>query len=92
MLCCIVLCSVASVVSDSVATPWAVTCQVPLSVGILQARMLEWVAMPSSRGSSQPRNQIHISDVACIAGSLPTEPSGKPEHILYQALLQVLEM
>ena len=24
--------------------------------GILQARMLEWVAMPSSRGSSQPRD------------------------------------
>ena len=26
--------------------------------GILQARILEWVAMPSSRGSSQPRDQI----------------------------------
>ena len=25
--------------------------------GILQARILEWVAMPSSRGSSQPRDQ-----------------------------------
>ena len=25
--------------------------------GILQARTLEWVAMPSSKGSSQPRNQ-----------------------------------
>ena len=29
--------------------------------GILQARILEWVAMPSSRGSSQPRDQTHIS-------------------------------
>ena len=29
--------------------------------GILQARMLEWVAMPSSRGSSQPRNQTQVS-------------------------------
>ena len=29
--------------------------------GILQARILEWVAMPSSRGSSQPTVQIHIS-------------------------------
>ena len=28
---------------------------------ILQARMLEWVAMPSSKGSSQPRDQTHIS-------------------------------
>ena len=31
---------------------------------ILQGRILEWVAMPSSRRSSQPRNQIHVS---CIA-------------------------
>ena len=30
--------------------------QAPLSIGSLQARILEWVAMPSSRGSSQPRD------------------------------------
>ena len=29
--------------------------------GILQARILEWVAIPSSRGSSQPRDRTHIS-------------------------------
>ena len=29
--------------------------------GILQARILEWVAVPSSRGSSLPRDQTHIS-------------------------------
>ena len=29
--------------------------------GILQARILEWVAKPSSKGSSQPREQIRIS-------------------------------
>ena len=28
---------------------------------ILQARMLKWVAMPSSRGFSQPRDQTHVS-------------------------------
>ena len=33
---------------------------------ILQARILEWVAMPSSRGSSWPRDQICISYVSCI--------------------------
>ena len=33
-------------------TPWTVACQAPLSMGILQARILEWVAMGSSRGSS----------------------------------------
>ena len=30
--------------------------QAPLAMGIFQARILEWVAMPSSRGSSQPRS------------------------------------
>ena len=35
--------------------PWTVAHQAPLSMGILQARTLEWVAMPSSRGSSQPQ-------------------------------------
>ena len=34
--------------------------------GILQARILEWVAMPSSRGSSQSRDQTHISNTSCI--------------------------
>ena len=33
---------------------------------ILQARILEWVVMPSSRGSSQPRDRTHISYVSCI--------------------------
>ena len=33
--------------------------------GILQARILEWLAIPFSRGSSQPRNQTRVS---CIAG------------------------
>ena len=32
--------------------------------GILQAWMLEWVAMPSSRGSSQPRDQTQVSHIA----------------------------
>ena len=34
--------------------------------GILQARILEWIAMPSSRGSSQPRDQTRISSISCI--------------------------
>ena len=34
--------------------------------GTFQARILEWVAMPSSRGSSQPRDWTHISCVSCI--------------------------
>ena len=34
--------------------------------GILQARMLEWVAMASSRGSSRPWDQTHVSYISCI--------------------------
>ena len=48
--------------------------------GILQARIQEWVAMPSFRGSSWPRyRNPHLS---CLlhwqAGSLPLVPPGKP--------------
>ena len=34
--------------------------------GILQARILEWLAMPLSRGSSQPRHRTCISYISCI--------------------------
>ena len=34
--------------------------------GLLQARILGWVAMPSSRGSSRPRDRTHVSYVSCI--------------------------
>ena len=34
------------------------------SMGILQARILEWVAMPSSKGSSQPRNWTQVFSIA----------------------------
>ena len=36
--------------------------------GILQARILERVAMPSSRGSSQPRDGNHLSYISCNGG------------------------
>ena len=52
-----------SAVSDS-ATPWTTARQAPLSVGILQAKILEWVAKPSSRGSSQPGDQTQVSHIA----------------------------
>ena len=45
-------------------TPWTVALQAPLSMVILQARILEWVAMASSRGSSQARDQTQASHVA----------------------------
>ena len=64
-----------SVVSDSSVTPRTIACQAPLSMRILQARILEWVAMPSSRGSSQSRGRTQVS---CIGGGfLLAEPPGK---------------
>ena len=56
-----------------------VDCNLPGSSvhGILQVRILEWVVMPSSRGSSQPRDQTHVFG-SCIAGGFFTsEPQGK---------------
>ena len=34
--------------------------------GVLQVRILEWVVIPFSRGSSRPRDQAHVSYVSCI--------------------------
>ena len=45
--------------------------------GILQARVLEWVAFPFSRESSQPRIEFRSS--ALWVDSLPAEPQGKPK-------------
>ena len=46
--------------------------------GIFQARTLEWVAIPFSRGSSQPRD---LTWVFCNAGSLSSVPPGMPQYI-----------
>ena len=51
---------------------------VDLVYGILQARILEWVAFPFSRGSSQPR--IEPRSPTMQADSLPAEPQGKPKN------------
>ena len=48
--------------------------------GIFQARILEYVAISSSRGSSQPTDQTHVSCVSFIAGGFfTTEPPKKPQ-------------
>ena len=45
---------------------------------VFQARILEWVTIPFSRGSSQPRDQTCFSCTSCIAGRFFTnEPPGK---------------
>ena len=46
------------------ATLWTVAHQAPLSMGILLARILEWVAMPSSRVLSQPKDRTQVFRIA----------------------------
>ena len=53
-------------------TQWCLTLCDPMDYtvhGILQARILEWVAIPFSRGFSQPRD---CTQVSCIAGGFLT--------------------
>ena len=55
--------------------------------GIFHARILKWVAISSSKESSQPRDWTCISCISCIAGEFFTpEPLGKPTYMLYIVL------
>ena len=62
----------------TLATPWTTAHQTPLSTGILQARILEWVAMLSPPGDL-PNPGIEHRSPALQADSLPAEPPGKPK-------------
>ena len=64
MLCC-------SVLSNSLRPSWTEAHQAPLH-GIFPARILEWVAISSSRESSWPRDRSCVSCVSCIAGRFST--------------------
>ena len=57
-------------------TLWTVPCQAPLSMGILQARMLEWVPMPPP--GDLPNPGIKPRSPPLQAYSSPAEPQGKP--------------
>ena len=57
--------------------------------GILQARILEWVAMPSSRGCFQSGDRTSVSSVSCIGRQVlapPRKPSPQyyshPNHLI----------
>ena len=53
--------------------------------GISLARILEWIAMSPSRGSSQPKDQTRVSCIVfnCTAGFFTPEPPRKPLFINY---------
>ena len=79
--------------SDS-ATLWTVAYQAPPSMGF-STRILEWVAVPSSRGSSPPRDWTCISYVSCIGRQFFTASSTarlfcKVTSVLEYQLLHIL--
>ena len=55
--------------------------------GILQARILEWVAFPFSRGSSQPRDQIQVF---CIEGGFSTSWFTRKALVVYSCISYAL--
>ena len=65
--CIDISCAVLYLVTQScpaLCDPMTVACRAPLSMGILQARILEGVATPSSRGSSRSRERTQVSRTA----------------------------
>ena len=60
-------------------TPWTVAHQAPLSMQFSRQEYWEWVAIPSSRGFSRPRNRTHVSCVSCFG-----------RWVLYQMQLPLL--
>ena len=70
------------------ATPWTIAYQAALSMGILQARILEWVAMPSSRGSSWSKDQTWVS---CIGRQVPYHQHhlGSPLYTLTHVFIKL---
>ena len=73
-----------SVMFDS-TTPWTVVYQVPLSMGFFQARILEWVVIFSSRGSSWPRDQTRISCVSFLGRQILNHWATREAPVLWVA-------
>ena len=85
--CTIVLhmCYIASVVSDS----WWRSPPGFLLHGILQARIVEWVAMPSSKGSSWTRGRTRVS---CIVGEFFTDWATREAPHIYVYIIKNIEI
>ena len=68
-------------------SPWTAACQAPLSMGFLRKKILEWVAMPSSKGSSW----THIFYVSWIGRRVLYQlPSpGKPMCVYIEVCISV---
>ena len=71
-----------------IATSRTVALQTPLSLGFFQARILEWVAVFSSRGSSQFRDWTCISWVSCIGRRILYHWGSQEAQVLYTVFLK----
>ena len=79
---CVYACMLMCMLNQSCSTLCdPVDCSPPGSSvhGVFQARMLEWVVISSSRGSSPPMNQNHIS--CMVDRFFTTVPPGKPMRV-----------
>ena len=81
-------------------TPWAVAHQASQSMGIFwqeycsgkkKKRILEWVAVPSSRRHCQPRDQTQVSHIAGL-DSLPLSHQGSPVSSFASYMLLIREV
>ena len=87
---CVVLCFVAQLCPTLCDPMDWVALQAPLSMGILQARMLEWVAIPFFRGSSH--SGIKPWSPVLKADSLPAELPGKPHKCISQVCKKIVQL
>ena len=65
-------------------TLWTVAHQAPLSMGFSRQEYWSWVAISYSRGSSQPRNQTHVSYISSTGRWVLYHhlPPGKPVSVI----------
>ena len=62
--------------SDSLATPWTIACQAPLSMGF--SRQKYWSGLPFLPPGDLPDPEIKPKSPALAGGFFTTEPPGKP--------------
>ena len=64
----------------TLASLWTIARQAPLSMGILQVRILKWLSCPPP--GDLPKPGIEPRSPALQVNSLPSEPPGKPKAII----------
>ena len=78
---CVCVCVLSRSVVFNSATPWTAARQAPLSMGVLQTRVLEWVACPPP--GNLPNPGIEPASPALQADSLLLSHQGSPSTNIY---------